>query len=70
MSIIAHSYVCLPSEMSLLVLCPFLKDLSYYLIFAFQLFAVCVCVCAHMCMCVHVHVYVYVCMCVCMCAHY
>ena len=56
------SFVCLLSEMSVHILCPFLKDLNYYLIFDIELFVVYVCV--YMCLCVFICVGVYVHVCV------
>lgn len=58
------SFVCLLSEMSVHVLCPFLKDFNYYLIFDIDCLW-CMCVCVHVSLCVFICVVVYVHVCLC-----
>lgn len=60
------SFECLLSEMSVHILCPFLKDFNYYLIFDIELFVVYVCVCVHVSLCVFLCVGG-ICACVCIC---
>lgn len=66
------SFVCLLSETSVHILCPFLKDLNYYLIFDIELFVVYVCI--HVSLCVHMCGGICTCVCICrgcmyMCVH-